>query len=486
MNLRHFLLLIAAGATQVALADDVDCTTGIIVVNEDWYGHQNSTLNHLNPDATDGEYWTYRVVQTANPGNTLGCTAEHGAVWGDKVYIISKQARDPGDAVTGGRLTVLDLATMKIEAQLEDIDPSGATADGRAFLGVSASKGYISTSNGVWVLDLTTNTVTGQVSGTENPNGSGSGAATDSGGSLYHGQCGMMVLSSGRVFVAHQSLGLLVLDPATDAVTATLSMDTLTGVTGAGIGSIVEARDGNLWLSVAKDISGSGLALNLLVKVNPATLDHELITLDNGIYGPSNSWYAWTPDSFCASTQRNALYWTGGSSSWFVGTNVYRLDLDTMEATRIIDFSAIDGSWQVYGASLRVDPLTDDIYMSLFHNFQNNTYVTRRTDYLGNLRQDYAMVRNYWFPSIFLFPEARTLAAESVAADAAVIPAIALAEGKLRLTGLDGSRLQVFTPSGSLMMQTSVSGNHAEVSLATLSTGIYIARAGSTALRFAL
>lgn len=486
MKLKYLLFLITAGVAQATLAADVDCTTGVLVVNEDWYGHQNSSVNHLSPDAADGEYWAYRVVQAANPGHTLGCTNQYGAIWGDKVYYVAKQAKDPGDAVTGGRLTVCDLATMKIVAQLENIDPSGATADGRAFVGVSPSKGYISTSNGVWVLDLGTNTVTGQVSGTENPNGSGSGAATDAGGSLYHGQCGMMVKAAGRVFVAHQSKGLLVVDPATDAVTHALAMDDLCGVSGAGIGSIVEAADGNLWLSVAKDISGMGTALNMLVKLDPATLTHEVVTLDTGIYGPSNSWYAWTPDTFCASAQRNALYWTGGSSSWFVGANVYRLDLDTMVTTRIIDFTSLAGQWKVYGASLRVDPLTDELYMSLFHNFQDNTYITRRTDYLGNLIKDYAMVRNYWFPSLFLFPEAAMAGVDDVAADTAAAPAISLRDGSLSVTGLAGSELCIFTLTGARALTAGVTSTDASIDVSHLPSGIYIARAGSSALRFAL
>lgn len=487
MKLHSILLFITAGvASEAALAADVDYTKGVLVVNEDWYGHQNSTVNHLSPDAADGEYWTYRVVQAANPGHTLGCTNQYGAIWGDKVYYIAKQAKDPGDAVTGGRLTVCDLATMKIVAQLENIDPSGATADGRAFIGVSASKGYISTSNGVWVLDLDTNTVTGQVSGTENPNGSGSGSATDSGGSLYHGQCGMMVKAAGRVFVAHQAYGLLVVDPAADRVTQTLSMADLAGVDGAGIGSVVLAADGCLWLSVAKDISGMGTALNMLVKLDPASLTHETVTLDTGVYGPSNSWYAWTPDTFCASTQRRALYWTGGSSSWFVGNNVYRLDLDTMVTTRIIDFASLDGSWKVYGASLRVDPLSDELYMTLFHNFNNNTYMTRRTDYMGNIIKDYAMVRNYWFPSLFIFPEAALAGIEPVSTDAAPVNGIMLRDGSLSVTGLAGSELGVYTLTGARVLSAGVTTADESVDVSYLPTGIYVARAGSCALRFAL
>lgn len=58
-----FFTLSFAAAIYVA-AKDVDYSQGIIFINEDWYGHQNSTVNYLLPDDPDGEYWHYRVIQT--------------------------------------------------------------------------------------------------------------------------------------------------------------------------------------------------------------------------------------------------------------------------------------------------------------------------------------------------------------------------------------------------------------------------------------
>ena len=75
-------------------AGDIDYTHGILMVNEDWYGHQNSTVNHLSPDDPDGEYWHYRVIQAENPGVELGCTNQYGAIWNGRIYLI-------GDAIEG-------------------------------------------------------------------------------------------------------------------------------------------------------------------------------------------------------------------------------------------------------------------------------------------------------------------------------------------------------------------------------------------------
>ena len=137
-----------------AAAEDVDYTDGFFIVNEDWYGHQNSTVNYFQPDNPDGDYWHYRVIQAENPGKELGCTNQYGAIWDDRFYLIAKQDKDPGADVTGGRISVTDARTMKLIGQLQLIDPSGKQCDGRAFTGVNSRKGYVSTSNGIWVLDL--------------------------------------------------------------------------------------------------------------------------------------------------------------------------------------------------------------------------------------------------------------------------------------------------------------------------------------------
>lgn len=49
--------------------------------------------------------------------------------------------------------------------------------------------------------------------------------------------------------------------------------------------------------------------------------------------------------------------------------------------------------------------MTDDVYMSLYHGNQNQTYITRRYSASGEKLRDYSMIENYWFPSLFVFPQ---------------------------------------------------------------------------------
>lgn len=390
------------------LAEETDYSKGIIWVNEDWYGHQNSTVNYLMPDDPDGNFWKYRVVQAENPGKELGCTNQYGALWNGRLYLIAKQEKDPGATITGGRITVCDAKTMKILHQQSLIDPSGAQCDGRGFVGVDSHKGYVSSSNGVWVFDLDNFKITGQVAGTSNPNAGGDNDKpnTDPTGSLYHGQCGMMVRAAGKVFVAHQQYGLLVVDPKTDAVIDVISMDVV--AEGAGIGSVVKSKDGRLWCSVAKNLKGTGTAYRALLCIDPATLEYEVIDTPEGMYPPSNSWYAWTPDPFIASSVENCLYWKGGPDSWFTGTKIYKFNCDTRVQELFIDIAGDGEGWKLYGCAMGIHSVTDELYMALYHEFSIPTYITRRYSPQGEKIRDYEMIMNYWFPSLPLFPQSQS------------------------------------------------------------------------------
>lgn len=403
--LRKFILSLIPAFALAANAADSDYSQGIIFVNEDWYGHQNSTLNYLMPDDPDGVYWKYRIFQAENPGFELGCTNQYGAIWNGRLYLIAKQEKDPGASITGGRLTITDAKTLKLIHQATQIDPSGAQCDGRGFAGVDEHKGYISTSNGIWILNLDTFEISGQVKGSANPNAGGDNDKpnTDPTGSLYHGQTGTMVRAAGKIFAAHQQYGMLVIDPEKDEVIETLPMTIVAEK--AGIGSIVKSKDGMLWLSVAKNTQGAGATLQYLVKVDPETLDYELLEIPDGMYPPSNSWYAWTPDAFIASNINNCLYWKGGPNRWFSGTEIYKYDIDAKELTLHIDLDADGENWKLYGCSMGIDPVNDELYMSLYHEFGTPTYITRRYAPDGTKIRDYEMIQNYWFPSIPIFQQ---------------------------------------------------------------------------------
>ena len=189
--------------SSILRSTDMDYSQGTFIVNEDWYGHQNSTVNFL---TNQGE-WIYRAFQKENPGRELGCTTQFGTIYGNRFYFVSKQERDPGAKITGSRFAVCDASTMEVIKEFPYIatttktDKNGketliSIADGRSYLPVDEHKGYIGTSNGIYVFDNDNLTIGGQIKGTGNPNDEGYGQ-------LYYAQIGTMVRANDYMLVVY-------------------------------------------------------------------------------------------------------------------------------------------------------------------------------------------------------------------------------------------------------------------------------------------
>ncbi|MDR3141392.1 MAG: Ig-like domain-containing protein [Tannerellaceae bacterium] len=395
--------------------DAADYTTGVFIVNEDWFGHNNSTLNYLYPETGK---WNYRVIrhENAGAGIQLGATAQHGAIYGGKFYLTSKQAADPGASSTpGSRLAVADAATMKVtkEHRVLAADENGRSiADGRSFLGVDEHKGYIGTSNGIYIINLDTHELTGgKVSGTEGDPQGGDDPGLGGNPGLYTGQTGTMLRAGDNVFAIHQKEGILIIDAATDRVHTVIGAPEITekqtpydeGV----YGSIVQAKDGSLWASVAVERSGLTPGADFFVRIDPFTFDttHVAIAPDTGV---GASWYAWTPDACFAGINENKLYWAATGAYMFAPlSELYEYNIDTKEQKLLADLRAYDdGGWHIYSSSVRIHPVTDEIYVTLFRaNGQPYYRTVRISSATGEVLETYPMENNYWFSSIPVFPD---------------------------------------------------------------------------------
>lgn len=337
----------------------VDYTQGVFIVNEDWFGHRNSTTNYL---TRDGKF-------VYNNTTEIGATACFGAAWGNRYYIIAKQAKDNGSKVEGGRITICDANTMRIIKQIKDIDGK----DGRSFCGVDEHKAYVSTSEGIYTLDLDELTV-------------GDAVKNADGGDAKLGECGNMVRLGDYVYATEYGKSLRIIDCNTDRIVATISS--------AKVYSITMSKDGQLWVSTDKGIS----------RVNTESRQLEEIALPSGIGVPAKDIYAWKSDGLCASLQNNVIYWT--ASGWNP-TTIFKYDIDNNEFAKVVDLTSDANKWMMYSASnLRVDPVTDNLYVSLFKDYGSQDYAVRIYDNKGTQLNEYELTQKYfWFPGMFVFPD---------------------------------------------------------------------------------
>lgn len=352
-------------------SNTTDFTKGYFLVNEEWFGHTNGSVNFVNANGKVD----YRIYSAANENKAFGATTQYGTIYGDKFYFISKQAKDGGDTqyTPGGRLVVADALTMKTIAEFDNI----GGGDGRSFVGVDEKTGYIGASNGVFIFDIANMKV-------------GSGVTGAAGGSLYAGQIGNMIRTSQYVFAVKQTTGILVIDPKTNSVIKTVS---------GAFHSVVQAKDGSVW----------GIQNKKLIQIDPLTFATTEYAIPTTQY--LGSWGAWNAGSFTYSNKENALFWINNVSSFVAGTQIVKFDVATKTFNET--FAVLPGQTGTYkqipyGAALRIDPVSDNLIVSTTENgfglhYQKNWVHTY--DNTGKLIDTKVLNDYYWFPAITVFPD---------------------------------------------------------------------------------
>lgn len=345
----------------------VDYTQGLFLVNEDWYGWDNGTVNFLTSDGR----WVYRAFRRENPGETLGVTTQYGAIYGGRFFFVSKQASSTAGTSTGGRLVVADALTLKRVAAFDEIG-----GDGRSFVGVDEHTAYIGTSSGITRLDLESMSLGETIAGTGGEGG------------LYAGQIGAMVRAGGYVFAAKQAVGVLVIDATTHTLHTTIDLPT--------ISTLTLGRDGGVWAADATS----------LVRIDVATLETRSRLLPDDCR-VSSTWGAWNAGSLCAAYRNNFLYFANEKGNQIAR---YHIPTDELDA----DFFTLPDQDKAYvqqfqGAGLRVDPRNDRLIVTatqsgyLSHYMNNWVHVVDGLS--GELLGTIELEPYYWFPALPVFPD---------------------------------------------------------------------------------
>lgn len=339
---------------------------GFYIVNEGWFGHDKGSVNYFKKNGTS---YTphYRVFRAANLGQKLGATTCYGAIWGDHFYLISKQ---------GNRLVIADAQNLKSKKKITDLG-----GDGRSFVGIDEKKAYIGYNGGIKTFNIENLTLGEAIAGVS-------------------GEIGNMCYAYGKVFAVSDE-NLYIIDAKTDEVKKTVA---------GSYSSVVTAKDGSVWVAT----------VNKFIVYNPNDLENTKEIAYPGNDAVSSSWGSWNPGGLCASTQTNTLYWTTGTSSWSKNA-VCKYDIDASNANSSFYTLPNDEAGQkrvLYGAGLRVDPLSDNLVLqscrdgwvdSYAYNWLfllSNTGTLNTSFVVADDKEPTAGNGYYWFPSMPVFEDA--------------------------------------------------------------------------------
>ena len=433
-----FASVLIVGSSQ-AIAQDY--TNGAYVLNEDWYGHNNSTLNFWNPET---ESIDYLIMQMANNYEySLGCTSQYGQLYGDFIVITGKQDKDPGEPgdMKSGRVAILHKNTLKpvgdeVHPLISVNEKDKSDADGRGVCFVDNEKFYVGTSNGIYVFKWDDQgkifvwDSEKPISGTINPLITGDEVSNADGlGPLYKNQIGMMLRTQDYVFAIKQDLGVLVIDPETDEVIKIIE---------GCFSTMVQSKDGNIWVGVNYQEEGDEGNLNYpygwngdawngsqLMCVDQYTLETKKVRIDTG--GVPQSWYAWTAGTLTASETENVLYFVYtdpslGQINWFRNCVLYRFNIDAIDWDNI-DLSNPDEAYAegaceeiydssledlyFYGGAIQCNPKDGNIYASLYvnENIATQDWIYAIINSEGEMIQYQGPIKRYWYPAMFIFPD---------------------------------------------------------------------------------
>ena len=428
-----------AGCSLQSIAQNY--TNGVYVLNEDWYGHNNSTLNFWNPET---ETIDYLIMQMANNYEySLGCTSQYGQLYGDFIVITGKQDKDPGEPgdMKSGRVAILHKNTLKpvgdeVHPLISVNERDKSDADGRGVCFVDNEKFYVGTSNGIYVFKwneqgkIFTWDSEKIIPGTGNPLITGDEVSNADGlGPLYQNQIGMMLRTQDYVFAIKQDLGVLVINPETDEI--------ITIIEGC-FSTMAQSRDGDIWVGVNYQEEGNEENLNYpygwngdawngsqLMCIDQYTLETKKVRIDTG--GIPQSWYAWTAGSLTASETENALYFVYtdpslGQINWFRNCVLYRFNIDAIDWNNIDltnpDEAYAEGACEeiydssfddlyFYGGALQCNPKDGNLYASFYvgENIATQEWIYAILNPEGEMIQYQEPIKRYWYPAMFIFPD---------------------------------------------------------------------------------
>lgn len=347
-----------AAMASCAMAEYTD---GLWLLNEDWFGHNSSTVNFYS--YTDGTI-TYRAFQKENKGLTLGNTTQFCTQDDSNIYFCSKQ----NYGQTGGRFIVADAKTLQAKHSINAFDGGGDT---RACLPVSSTQVFIGTTSGIYVYNPTNGEITStpiEGTGVKEP--------------------GEMAVANGRLFVCAQGLGVYVINLNNLALEKTIEVSSST-CTLFTVGEQV-------WVAVNDCSWGTPSSSNTEQFIEIDTLALEAKTPVDVAMACQNSSWAWRKTSPSVDEQNKVLYYAPADGGNFVS----KYDMATGQFTQ--EFIVLPEGESMYGNSVAFDARKGIIAVMCFEGYGNANFHFHTFNTAGELLSSIPLEENYWFPAMVM------------------------------------------------------------------------------------
>ncbi|WP_316749024.1 DUF5074 domain-containing protein [Pedobacter gandavensis] len=242
---------------------------GFFIINEGWFGHGTGSVSFY--DATSG---TLRdsVFQKENEGKgfeSVSSTVQYGTVFNKNLYVIAK---------IGGPVVVANAKTMKEVGRIPGVKGS----DWHAFVGIDENNGLLSSSNGIYSMNLKTFVPTKLTGST--------------------GDIGDLLKTDKYIYALSRTEGAIIYN--------TSDLTILKKIPGVTMG-FVQTPDGKVWFTGGKN----------LYKSDPVTLETETIALSFNTY---NTFSAWFSSPIVASTKENAVFMIKTTGGFGAGKEIYK------------------------------------------------------------------------------------------------------------------------------------------------------------------
>lgn len=286
-------------------------SNGVFIVNEGWFGHENGNVNFWDRVSDDIQH---KVYTKENPDKTLGVTTQYACINDSKLFLVSKSP---------DHLVVVNSATLK---EMGRVALSGSE-QARAFAYNNETSGFLSSSDGIYQVDLSSYTLGEKVTGVA-------------------GEVGNMIVLNDKLF-ALRSRELIVIDIASLTIEKTFDLAN-------NAGGLIKDKDNMVWV-------GSG---SQLLKVNSNDLSSETIDLTDGTSVNSSFGWAWNAGSLTYSKENHSLYFVSGGG--WSPKSVGRYNIGTKSAEKLFD---IDSDYMIYGAGTYVDPVSNKLYVTAIKGF---------------------------------------------------------------------------------------------------------------------